>query len=184
MRFSTFLFFLVLFQLTGCLGATLNAQYNKNLWLTWEEAVFRIQDDRQKKIKPKKILIKVYTHHCGWCQRMQQETLDKPIILEYIKEHFYLIELDASNQKPITFAGKTFNFVSTGRNGYHELAAALLDGKMLYPTTVFLDSNFQLIQRVPGFHKVSTFDPIVHYLAEEQYLKTPWASYQKSYPSK
>jgi thioredoxin-related protein len=184
MRFSTFLFLLVSFQVIGCLKTSLIAQSKNSIWLTWEEAVFKIQDDRQKKTSPKKILIKVYAHHCGWCERMQQETLDKPVILNYIKKHFYLVELNASDKKAITFAGKTFNFVPTGRSGYHELAAALLDGKMLYPTTVFLDNNFQLIQRIPGFHKAATFEPIVHYLAEEHYLKTPWANYQKNYLSK
>ena len=35
--------------------------------------------------------------------------------------------------------GNTFKFIPQGNRGYHELAAALLNGKMSYPTVVFME---------------------------------------------
>ena len=58
---------------------------------------------------------------------------------------------------------------------------------MSYPTVVFAhfnDKNFELLQRIPGYLDISTFDMILHYLFEEHYLKTPWDEYQKIYQSK
>jgi len=114
---------------------------------------------------------------------MDSETFEQSMVSSYLNEHFYPVKFDAEQKESITFEGKTFKYVPNGRRGYHELAAALLAGKMSYPTVVFLNENFQLLQRIPGYLDIPTFDMIMHYLAEEHYIKTPWADFQKTYES-
>ncbi|MCH2043861.1 MAG: DUF255 domain-containing protein [Saprospiraceae bacterium] len=144
-------------------------------WMTYEEAV------EASKKNPKKIFIDIYTDWCGWCKKMDKETFQKPAIAKYLNENFYPVKFNAEQKETINFAGHTFKFVPNGRRGYHELAAALLEGKMSYPTVVFMNEEFKLLQRVPGYLDEKTFDMILHYLAEEHYTKTPWADFQKKY---
>ncbi len=112
---------------------------------------------------------------------MDQATFENPMVAAYLNENFYPVKFNAEQQASINFQGHEFKFVAQGRRGYHELAAALLDGKMSYPTVVFLNEDFELLQRIPGYLDVKIFDVIMHYLAEEHYKSTPWAEYQQSY---
>lgn len=159
-----------------------NAHEEGNVgWMTFEEAVEATLKAKQEGKKPKKMFIDVYTDWCGWCKKMDKETFEQPEIAKYLQANFYPVKLNAEQPEDIEFAGKTFKFIANGSRGYHEMAAALLDGKMSYPTTVYLNSEFQLLQRVPGYLDVQTFDMILHYLAEEHYTTTPWADFQQKY---
>src|SRR5690606_27234601 len=99
---------------------------------------------------PKKIFIDIYTDWCGWCKVMDQKTFSHPEIAKYLMTHFYPVKLNAEQRGDITFRGHTYKFVPQGARGYHELAYALLQGRMSYPTTVYLDENFDGITPYPG----------------------------------
>lgn len=150
-------------------------------WMTYEQAIAALEADKKAGRKGKKIFIDIYTNWCGWCKKMDKETFQKPEIAAYLNEHFYPVKFNAEQREDIKFAGHTFKYVANGRRGYHELAVALLEGKMSYPTVVFLNENVEMLQRIPGYLNVPTFDMILHYLAEEHYLKTPWENFQKEY---
>ncbi len=150
-------------------------------WMSFEEAVAAIEKDKKSGRKPKKMFIDVYTDWCGWCKKMDKETFETPDVAAYLNKHFYAVKLNAEQRADIQFAGHTFKFVAQGSRGYHELAASLLDGQMSYPTVVFLNEEVQLLQRIPGYLDIPTFDTILHYLAEEHYKTTPWAEFQQKY---
>ncbi len=156
-------------------------------WMTFEEAIEATTAATKAGKKPKKIFMDIYTDWCGWCKKMDAETFERPEIAAYLNANFYPVKFDAEQKEPIEFAGKTFKFIPNGRRGYHELAAALLGGKMSYPTVIFAHfnkNNFELLQRVPGYLDIPTFDMIMHYLAEEHYATTSWEDYQKKYKTK
>jgi len=152
-------------------------------WMTYEQAVAQLQADKAAGQKGKKIFIDIYTDWCGWCKRMDKNTFQQKEISAYLNNNFYPVKLDAEYREDILFAGNTFKYIPQGRRGYHQLAAVLLDGKMSYPTVVFLNEDFQLIQRIPGYLEVGIFDTILHYLAEDHYKKTPWEQFQQEYKS-
>lgn len=161
---------------------SINHLEGKNVkWMTWDEAVQAAAAAKAAGEKPKKIFVDIYTDWCGWCKKMDSETFEQSMVSAYLNEHFYPVKFNAEQKETITFDGKTFKYVANGRRGYHELAAALLAGKMSYPTVIFLNEDFQLLQRIPGYLNIPTFDMIMHYLAEEHYSKTPWATYQQEY---
>jgi thioredoxin-related protein len=143
---------IALFTLTFCL----HAQAQKIEWMSFEAAI----DAQAKADQPKKIFIDVYTDWCGWCKKMDKETFNNPEVAVYMQQHFYMVKLDGEGKKPIVFRGKTFSFVPSGRNGYHELAAGLMQGQLSYPTVVFLNEQAELLSPVPGYHPPESFMPI------------------------
>ncbi len=149
-------------------------------WLTWEEAIEKAQNDPN----PKKLFVDVYTDWCGWCKVMDQKTFSHPTIAKYMQEKFYMIKLNAEQREDIVFNGQTFKYIPQGRRGYHELAAGLLQGKMSYPTVVFLNEDLQLLSPVPGYHPPESFLPIATYFGDEHYLTEKWDAFQKTFDGK
>lgn len=165
---------LILLISFGAIAQNDKAQVN---WLTFEEAV------EANKKEPKKIFIDVYTDWCGWCKVMDKNTFNHPEIAAYLNENFYPVKLNAEQKEDIIFNGHTFKFVPTGGKGYHELAASLLNGKLSYPTVVFLDEEFSIIQPLPGYHKPEQFDPILKFIGGGSYKNVAWEDFQKNYKS-
>ena len=148
---------------------------SKVKWISFEEAVAKTKEN------PKKLFIDVYTDWCGWCKVMDKNTFSHPVIAEYLNENFYPVKLDGEGKEDITFNGHTFKFVESGRRGYHELAAAIMNGKLSYPTVVFMDENLRIIQPLPGYQKPEQFDPILKFIGGDHYKNVPWKDFQKTY---
>lgn len=146
-------------------------------WMSWEEMVVAQEEE------PRKVVVDIYTDWCGWCKKMDKEVFGHETITAIINEHFYAVKLDAEQKEDITFQDYTFKFVPNGRRGYHELAASLLDGKMSYPTIIYLDEGIQIITRVPGYQDVKSEEVILQYVAQEAYMTTEWATFQANYQS-
>jgi len=142
-------------------------------WMSWEEAVQKASTEAE----PKKMFIDVYTDWCGWCKKMDKDTFQDSEVAAYMTENFYMVKLDAEQKEPIEFGGKTYTFVASGRRGYHQLAAALLQGKLSYPTVVFLDENLKMLSPVPGYQKPDAFLKIARYFGENIYRDTSWEAY-------
>lgn len=122
-------------------------------WISFKEA----HELNQK--APRKVIIDVYTGWCGWCKVMDQKTFSQPAIIDYVNEHFYAVKLDAEQDADITVGGQTFR----KQGNAHELAVSLLQGKMSYPSTVFLDEKMAMIQPIAGYLEPRMFHQIVTY---------------------
>lgn len=142
-------------------------------WLTWEEAATMASTEKN----PKKIFVDVYTDWCGWCKKMDKDTFQNPEVAAYMAENFYMVKLDGEGREPIEFKGKTYKFVPSGRKGYHEFAAALLQGRLSYPTTIFLDEEMNMLSPVPGYQKPKPFLNIAKYFGDDIYKEQDWKTY-------
>ncbi len=127
--------------------------------------------------QPKKIFVDVYTDWCGWCKKMDATTFQDPKIITQLNDHFYAVKLNAEGKEDIKFKNRIYKFVSQGQRGYHELAAAFLNGQLSYPTTVYLDENLNLIQPIPGYLTVKDLEPILIYLGEGRYKNQTWQEF-------
>ncbi len=145
-------------------------------WLSWNEAAALAATEKN----PKKIFIDVYTDWCGWCKRMDKDTFQNVEVAAYMQANFYMVKLDGEGKEPIEFKGKTYKFIPSGRNGYHEFAAALMQGKMSYPTTIFLDEQMNMLSPVPGYQKPEPFLSIAKYFGDNIYLKKDWKTYSEN----
>ncbi len=146
-------------------------------WMTFEEAI------EKSKTEKRKIFIDVYTDWCGWCKVMDKNTFSEPKVAEMLNEHFYPVKFDAEQKEDVVFNGTTFKFVPSGNKGYHQLAAALLNNQLSYPTVVFLDEEFRMIQPLAGYQKAPEFHKIIQFIGEDHYKKTKWDEWQSIYKS-
>jgi thioredoxin-related protein len=108
------------------------AQSSKINWISLEEAYAKVQT------APKKVLVDVYTDWCGWCRVMDQKTFSDAAVVNYVNENYYAVKFNAESKKEVKLGGTTYKFNASNR--VHEAAVALLQGKMSYPSIVYLDS--------------------------------------------
>lgn len=146
-------------------------------WMSFEEAV------EANKTNPKKIFIDVYTDWCGWCKKMDAGTFNHPDIAKYLNENYHAVKLNAEQKENIEFNDHIFKFIASGKRGIHELAYSLLDGKLSYPTVVFMDEEFRIISPVPGYLKPGIFDKIIKYYGGDNHKSIPWDKFQENYVS-
>ncbi len=128
--------------------------------------------------KKKKIFVDLYTSWCGWCKKMDANTFTDPIIIEYMNDNFYAVKLDAETSDTLTINGQQYVNPKPGtRRSSHQLAIALLNGKMSYPSFAFLDEEVKLITVLPGYKPPEKLEPVLHYIAEEAYKKESYQDY-------
>ncbi|MBC5773246.1 DUF255 domain-containing protein [Pontibacter sp. KCTC 32443] len=140
-------------------------------WLTMEEA------EAKMKKQPRKIFIDVYTDWCGWCKKMDKSTFSDPEVVAYINKNYYAVKLDAEGKEPITVKGHTYTYKPEYKS--HELALALLNGQMSYPTTVYLDEKMNMLSPVPGYLDKAAFTKIIRYFGENFHKTMTWQEYEK-----
>jgi len=132
-------------------------------WYTIEEVQELVKNE------PRKIYIDMYTDWCGWCKVMDKKTFTDESVANHLNTNFYAVKFDAEGRENVTFRDQTFKFVAQGSRGYHELAAALMQGKLSYPTSVFLDENLNLISPLPGYYPPEKLDPILEFIGDDYY---------------
>ncbi len=132
-------------------------------WITIQEA------ERLSKKQPRKIVVDIYTDWCGWCKKMDQSTFSDEKVAKYVNKNYYAVKLNAETKEDIVLNGKTYKF--NPQWGVNEIAAELLQGKMGYPSTVYLDEKFNMLAPVMGFYDVQKFDNLLRYYNENQHKK-------------
>ncbi|WP_340074838.1 thioredoxin family protein [Leptobacterium sp. I13] len=165
-----FILFIVL------MGTSVHAQSGSIEWLTWTEAEKRATSDTI----PKKIFIDIYTDWCGWCKRMDKVTFNNPKVAEYMNKNFYMVKLHGEGKEAIEFRGTTFEYIPQGRRGYHELAAVLMQGRIAYPTTIFLDEDYNMLSPLPGYYEPDEFLKVAKYFGDNIYKEKEWSVYDGS----
>ncbi len=137
-------------------------------WLTIEQAFALNQK------APRKMVIDVYTDWCGWCKVMDRETFSRPAIVDFVNKNYYAVKLNAEQKEDIMLGNQTFKSMGN----MHGLAVNLLQNKMSFPTTVFLNEKFELIQPVAGYLEPRIFHQIVTYFAGDYFRKESFDTFK------
>jgi len=148
-------------------------------WHTIEEA------EKLFNKSPRPIFIDTYTDWCGWCKKMDSETFTHPVIAELLNQKFYPVKFNAEARESINFLGQTF--VNDGKSGRtHQLALALLQGQLSYPTVVFMtkENDKFAVAPVPGFMVAKEMEVLLNYFVDNTYKTRKWEDFQQSFVGK
>lgn len=95
----------------------------------------------------KPILIYMKTSWCSVC-KIQLHQMEKDSELKKLLNnnvHFIIFDAEKSKDK-IEFLGKTYQYISNGNSGIHELAMEFLrNQKPIYPTWILIDSQAKVL---------------------------------------
>jgi thioredoxin-related protein len=153
------------------------SQNEKVKWYQIEEVEKLIKNN------PRPIFIDAYTDWCGWCKKLDSETFSNPVIAEILSSEFYPVKFNAEGKENITFHGKSF--INDGKSGNaHQLAVALLQGQLSYPTVIFLNEKGQPLAPVPGFRTAKEMEELLSFFSEKAYEKQNFQDFQKSFKGK
>lgn len=133
-------------------------------WITLDQAFEAIKKE------PRKIVIDVYTDWCGWCKVMDKNTFSDAKVADFVNKKYYAVKLNAEQGGQIKIGDKTYS--------YPELASTLMQGKMSYPTIVYLDEKFNMIQPIPGYQDAKAFHQVITFLGDNHFKKLDFEKYK------
>jgi len=150
-------------------------------------SIAQVQEAMKK--EPRKVMIDVHTNWCGPCKMMMKNTFTDPNVIAYINKYYYAVKFNAEGNEVVNFKGNTyknpdFNPAKTNsRNGTHEftMAVAPVNGRVAYPTIVYMDEDFTILTPVQGYLKPAQILPILTYFGDDAYKTTDWATFQSTY---
>lgn len=141
-------------------------------WIPFEKAVELSNQDG------KPILIDVYTDWCGWCKRLDATTYKDSAVVGYINANFHAVKMNAEGTEKITYRDSVYT--NSGKN--HDLAVKLLQGKLSYPTTIYMVEKYNMVAPIPGYVTRETIQPYLFYFGEHVYeLNNTWESFMKGF---
>jgi len=159
------------------------AQENEKVdWTDFETAIERSKADN------KPIFIDMYTDWCGWCKKLDQNTFSHPDITKYLNTNFHAVKFNAETTKPIKWNDSTYLNNYHGKldeNGKpfkaksHSLAQILMNGRMAYPTVVFLVPEKDFIAPLPGYKTPEQLQEFLLYFGEKIYNLNLFEAYIK-----
>lgn len=176
LTFSALVFAALCFTLPAHHAANGKDEFSKIKWHTFSEAV------ELNKKNPKKIFIDIFTGWCGWCKKMDAGTFQNDVIAKYMNEKYYAVRMDAEMKDTVIFNNFTFvNPNPTVKGSVHQLAASLLSNKFSYPTSVYLDENFGMLQAIQSYLDAKTLEMVLKFYGEEANKTTTWEDFQKDF---
>jgi len=105
------------------------------------------------------------------------------VIADILNTKYYAVKFNAEGNEPVNFQGR--QFINDGKLGEtHQLAYALLQGQMGYPSIVFLTANSELITPVSGYRTPVQIEPMLMYFAGTSWQKQSFEDFLKTFKGK
>lgn len=132
-------------------------------WYTLEEA------QKLSDAAPRKIFLDISTSWCGWCKTMDANTFRNPTIAKYMNATYYCVKLDAETHDTLVFNGQKYgNRGALNTRSANDFAVAILQGRLSYPSFVFISKDRLSITIMQGYMPPEQFEPYLHYYGEDK----------------
>ncbi len=160
------LLFLFLIYSTSISAQTPDYEGSYVQWMSLKEAMEKVK----KFNKP--IIVDFYTDWCGWCKTMMKTTYANQELAKYINTNFYPVKFNAEGKDTVEFLGQKYLPTSPEPRTTHPLAIKLLGGKLMYPTTLFLNgydstkNEFRVNMIANGYLDQKKIEPILIFVLE------------------
>ncbi len=131
------------------------AGYTSVQWVSYNEGVALAKKEK------KPVLIDFYANWCKWCRVMDQNVFPLPEVASILNDEFVCVRVytDRGQDQKINFQGHSFSV--------NEFTMAL--GVSGLPTLVFMDSEENLITKIPGYTKEDLLVPVLNYVKKRCY---------------
>lgn len=179
-RNLSFLAFGILFSLST-VAQPADAENGLVKWMKLEDAM------RAYEQQPKPLIVDFYTDWCGWCKHMIKTTYSNPGLAAYINQNFYPVKFDAEGKDTITYLGQKYGPLGVGQRTTHALAAKLLQNKMVYPTTLFLNNldkqknDFTLSLLASGYLDEKKIEPLLVFSLENVFRNSTYDEFNENF---
>ena len=181
---NTLLLFLILFLFASGLSAQqpqADADGSLVKWMTLQEAV------EKTKTSPRPIIMDFYTDWCGWCKKMMATTYANPALAQYINQNFYPVKFNAETKDTIEYLGEKYAPLGVGQRTTNALAVKLLQNKLMYPTTLFMNNfdkqknEFTFSMLAQGYLDAPKIEPMLVFTLENVFRNCGYEEYKEKF---
>lgn len=109
----------------------------------------------------KHVLIFLHKPNCGYCERMIDFTLENEKVILKIKKDFIFVDINIAEAGQVSFK----NFKGTRRD------FAKFLGYDFYPSTIFMNSNKDVVYSQPGYQDEEKYMKILSYVESRAYAE-------------
>jgi thioredoxin-related protein len=147
-------------------------------WMTLQEAMEKVQK------VPRPIIMDFYTDWCGWCKRMMATTYANPGLAQYINQNFYPVKFNAETKDTIEYLGQKYGPLGVGQRTTNALAVKLLQNKLMYPTTLFMNNfdkqknDFVFSMLAQGYLDNQKIEPMLVFTLENVFRNCAYEEYK------
>ena len=119
----------------------------------------------------KPMMVVYETSWCTWCKKLKNTTLADPKITGILNESFVVISIDGGSSQKLNYNGTELT--------EREFARTMqVQG---YPTTIFFDSEGELIYKYTGYYDSSELKVLLSYIDEGAYKTEKFDTFMHRY---
>ncbi len=144
-------------------------------WLDMSQLPAKLENES------KPVLIDLYTNWCYWCKVMDKKTYQNSKVINYIKDHFYPVKLNAELKETVYWKGRPYTYNDVYK--LNNFSLYVTSGQPGFPTTVIMpDLNSEPIS-IAGFLEPKEIEPILKYFGEGAYKTQNYNSFSSTFKS-
>lgn len=140
------------------------ASNSKLQWHSFDEGLAKAKKEK------KMILVDFYTDWCGYCKKMDAETYANEKVIQYLNSKYVLVKINPEKSGDLKYKGNSYTNNSFTRSV----------GVTGYPSTLFIESDEELITLVPGYINTTEFLNIIEFLGERHYKTMKYDDFLKT----
>jgi len=169
-RIGSVMFLLALLSVAGSMANP--GQTQKVAWISPEEMSAKYV------ISKRPIIVDVYTTWCYYCKVMDNSTWQNDSVVNYLRDKFYTVKIDAESKEPFLWMGEKFEYIPKYK--LNQLAIKLLQGNIVYPSTVIIPENGEP-EVISGAFSASEMEMLFKYYGDKWNETVTPESFQKKF---